>query len=137
MKQERIYSIDTLRFVANFCIILTHTRVIYYAPSFDMHGALLAISYPIYYICRLALPFFFLFSGYFFTRSILKGNPVKVLFITACKRLLLVFFCYQILYALIPANEVKFLKDVTLYGWIRTYYWYFLDLNHHPVYLFF
>jgi len=83
----------------------------------------------------LALPFFFLFSGYFFTRSILKGKPVGALFANFCKRLIPVFFCYQILYALIPKSGASFLKDVTLYGWLKSYYWYFLDLNQHPVYL--
>jgi surface polysaccharide O-acyltransferase-like enzyme len=132
MKSERIYSIDTLRFMANFLIILTHTQVIYFAPSFDIHGLILSLSYVIYGIGRLAVPFFFIFSGYFFTKSILKGAQINILYLRAFRKLFIAFICYQILYGLIPLTSVDFHKRAAIYGWLRTLYWYFQNLIHHP-----
>lgn len=128
MKTNHFYSIDTLRFFANFCIVLTHTRVTYARPTEDMQGIMLWVALVVYNVCRLALPFFFVFAGFFYGKSLLKGALLKNKYREAFKKLMAVFLGCGVLYALVPHNGIHFLVDIEKYGWFKTYYWYFQDI---------
>lgn len=128
MKANRFYSIDTLRFFANFCIVLTHTRVAYTRPTENLDGLMLGVAFIVYNISRMALPFFFIFSGFFYGKSLLKTGTPKDTYWKTFKKLLVVYFCCGLLYALIPRNGAHFLMDTEKYGWLKTYYWYLQDL---------
>jgi surface polysaccharide O-acyltransferase-like enzyme len=128
MKAQRIYSIDVLRFFANFCIVLTHTRVAYTRPTENLDGLMLGAAFIVYNISRMALPFFFILSGFFYGKSLLKTGTPKDTYWKTFKKLLVVYFCCGILYALIPRNGAHFLMDTEKYGWLKTYYWYLQDL---------
>lgn len=128
MKTDRYYSIDTLRFFANFCIVLAHTRVAYVRPWEDLQGAMFWIALIIYNICRMALPFFFIFAGYFYGRSLLKGGSLKKRYLETFKKLAAIFLCCSVLYVLFPRDGGHFLADSERYGWLRAYYWYLQDI---------
>ncbi len=135
---QHIYSVDILRFLANFCIVLSHTRVVYATPVVTMHGFMLISSFTIYNICRLALPLFFIFSGFFYGKSILNASLSKLQsrYMDACKRIFLIFIVFIFLYGLIPGNGGGFLVEIWQYGWVKTYYWHFQSIFENPLFLF-
>lgn len=89
---NRNYMIDAMRLVASFFIICIHTGIPYYADNGivnTMHNAL----------CRFAVPFFFMITGYYIDRAILKKYIFKIIRIVAVA--LIVY--YPIAYLFRPA----------------------------------
>jgi surface polysaccharide O-acyltransferase-like enzyme len=93
-------TIDLFRVIAIFGVILVHTdpvtrKVFTSAPE---HLANLMITGA----GRLAVPFFFVVSGYFFGRKLRAGAPPLPLFARYAKRLLRIWVLWSLVYLLIP-----------------------------------
>ena len=121
---ERNRTIDFLRFVFSLMVIAVHTDF------------LIDISTPIYYmftlgIARIAVPFFFIVSGYFFRQSQLNGKSrkqyllklVKYYFIFITVDLLAIGYFYYNEYTSIA----QFIRKYLVCG-ISGSYWYFPSL---------
>lgn len=93
-------TIDLFRVIAIFGVIVVHTdpvtrKVFTSAPE---HLANLMITGA----GRLAVPFFFVVSGYFFGRKIRDGAPPLPLFTNYAKRLLRIWVLWSLIYLCLP-----------------------------------
>jgi len=86
---QRYSSIDAVRTAAIFAVICIHIK------PFD---SVLLIQ-----VCRFAVPYFFIASGFFFGKQLEKGTPPATLFLRYFNRLGLVFVAWSLIYVLAPS----------------------------------
>lgn len=67
----RLYSLDLSRWIAAFLVICIHTVPL---SSFSRLGNALFVQV----VCRLAVPFFFVCSGYFLRKKTAKAEPGQI-----------------------------------------------------------
>ena len=123
---SHVYSIDVLRFLGSFLIVLLHAGVFYTRPT-DNHGILQMISFLIFDANRMAVPLYFIFSGYFFSKMIQKGTLVKSIYLKTCGRLLFICFCFNFFYSLVPWEYSYYAQNIFKYGFWHAYYWHLLE----------
>lgn len=65
----------------------------------------------------------------------MNGTSLKDLYIHYIKRLLIIFIGWSFIYSL-PRLSSDLIQSIVQYGWLRTYYWHFIDnFASHPAYL--
>ncbi len=128
----RITSIDTFRVWAILAVVGIHAFAFWLYP----------IAYDgVQLLNRFAVPFFFITSGYFFTKKTLAGNDPTALAFATLKNLALIFFIWSCVYALAPAFIPKNWANVTQNGLLSELVkqaaitW--ADLQQRPIFYFF
>lgn len=133
---QRNNSIESLRFIAAFAVICIH-----YFYAKDKQLTLIVNQW-----ARFAVPFFFVVSGYFLAEK-LKKNDTPQIYLQFIKRLLILYFVWQIIYFLNPNHHGEIyirglvkaynskLRGVTDHGWWYTltagwaqHLWFFFSL---------
>ncbi len=76
LEKRNLFSIDVLRGLAIFAVVIIHVNPFYYAFESPISVPFI-ISYFFQQYCRFAIPFFFVVSGYFFGRALNKGIALK------------------------------------------------------------
>jgi len=120
-------TIDLFRVIAIFGVIVVHTdpvtrKVFTSAPE---HLASLTITGA----GRLAVPFFFVVSGYFFGGKIREGAPPLPLFARYAKRLLRIWVLWSLIYLLLPLRLGQWLDE----GWWPAVVQQFRHMAAHPL----
>lgn len=123
MINTRNATIDVMRFLANFMVILIHVNFL--NLSADTYGVP-AFRFMADLICsfRISVPLFFIISGYFFGRKIVRGTDPLPLLKKALGRIFLLFVCWNVVYFIIPANWIQLTME---FGIMRPVYWHMLD----------
>ncbi|HKN85786.1 MAG TPA: acyltransferase [Nitrospiraceae bacterium] len=106
---------DTLRVLAMLTVVAIHTN--FELPTESFTTAHRAIVWVLQQCYSWAVPFFFIVSGYFFTRGWHPGSKTVRRYVIRLVSLLLV---WHIIDACAPHNP---LADIEEYGFIRTLYW--------------
>lgn len=88
---DKIISIDLMRVICAYMVVAIHVH-----PFEDINHNLGYIFTQI--IPRIAVPFFFVVSGYFFTKSLIKDNEVTMRYL---KRLIKIYTLWSIVYFLL------------------------------------
>lgn len=92
--EKRTYSsIDITKFFFCLCIIALHTHLLSFLPTFEKYLIVKNLF-------RLAVPFFFISSGYFLASKWYKNGGGFYIILKYCKRLLLPLFVFSIVYIL-------------------------------------
>lgn len=126
---KRNNSINYMRLVCSFLVVAIHTN------PFKEENILLSYIFT-EIIPRIAVPFFFVISGYFYIKSLNNNDNNKKIFIKYLKRLLRIYIIWSSIYFII--NFIKALEyGFTIKGfvvdciykffWMGSYYhlWYF------------
>jgi len=125
MDKERNSSVDILRFLGIYSVILIHTQIFKY--SSENYGLFIFdVLFFIFHCIRLSVPIFFIASGYFFGKSLLKGKKPHKLLVRYLKRLGTLFILWSFLYLIFPRNWVQ---EIGEYGFLRSFYYRILTLN--------
>jgi surface polysaccharide O-acyltransferase-like enzyme len=95
MNESRNYTIDFLRTIAAFSVVVLHAN---YGPS-DKQSEFVQV---IRLCARWAVPYFFLLSGYFFEKK--SRENLDKAFLGSLKNLLIIFIISNVLYSLIAAQ---------------------------------
>ena len=88
--KKTISSIDLGKFIACLFIVLLHCHVIDYASNWTGFAFTTVLL-------RIAVPFFFVTSGFFLGTKIGKGNDIKTTIYGYCKRLLFPLVIFSII----------------------------------------
>ena len=127
----RITSIDLFRIWGIIAVVAIHT--VPFTSLQNLGGGFTAVVGVLDLLLRFAVPFFFVTSGYFFGKSILRGEgPLHVL-LRYIRPLAVMFFAWSLIYA--------FVVDWVQVGWttgvLGTVYAHFLttmrQVLHHPL----
>lgn len=119
MEKRRNQTIDLLKFIFSICIIMIHTQLF---KSNDIAYKTITMG-----IARLAVPFFFITSGYYFYQRIHTYQNIKSYFIKIIK-IFIVFEIIEILLYTIPL-----LSMIQEYGFLR-YLWRIMSVGLGGVY---
>jgi len=109
-----ISSVDVARTFAICGVIWLHSSALTRIPQVYMQKVPLLYTNIILMFCRLAVPFFFIVSGYFFGRTLSKGIKLEPLFMKYTKRLLSIFAAWYLFhfladFKLFPETQLWFL----------------------------
>ncbi|WP_326513411.1 acyltransferase family protein [Clostridium intestinale] len=119
--KERYYQVDVLRFVCAILVISIHTSALY---SFgDVPGKVLSLG-----IARIAVPFFFIASGYFFYERFNNEGYLKAYIIRILKYYLISTVVYTvILFSFIKSRNSNILELVKnlLFNGVSPSLWFF------------
>ncbi|WP_374434886.1 acyltransferase [Inhella sp.] len=107
---KRIQSIDALRAIAAFAVIVIHTTP--FRTQFASNGYSLDLALFLNQLARFAVPFFFVISGYFWATKFDRQELVCSPTVEMLKRILWVFFAWSFIY-LLPWN----IYDALAQGW--------------------
>jgi len=131
MKKYRNLSIDTFKTIAIYAVVCLHV------PNFWKN---MLVCYFFENLCRFAVPFFFITSGFWFSRSLLKGTSVNALLYSYLKRLFTIFIFWSLLYGILSRaiinNIVKFDIGGLLYSLSNNILAILKDAQAHPVLFF-
>lgn len=120
----RIYSLDAMRVFAAFAVICIHTQPFSSGEVGYSNFILQHIGSFIHSLCKFAVPFFFMSSGYFFGLAILKGNSLNEYLGRYLKRIALILLSWSLFYIFLPPNLVKVILQYGLFeGYARAFYW--------------
>jgi surface polysaccharide O-acyltransferase-like enzyme len=102
---QRISSIDFVKSVAVFFVIIIHT-----APLREMEGiSFYYLDITLTQFARFAVPCFFIFSGYFFGKTIQQNSDILHTFLRYSSRYLIIFIIWSLIY-LISDTWIEFQK---------------------------
>lgn len=130
-KEKNYYYIDILKLFFSICIVALHTYLF-----LDTNPT--AYWYLSHCIWRLAVPFFFVTSGYFFCKKIKNSNTPKKVLYNSIKRLLVLLIFWLIISLPLQINNLliqglsikemilSLIKSVCFYPWGAL--WYILAL---------
>ena len=109
---SRIKGVDAIRTVAIFAVVCIHARP-FNAPGYETLGSIINV------LCRFAVPFFFVASGFFFGRSLLK-HPEQVwgIWRKSISRLFLIFVAWCVIYSAVPDSGMIWRNGI-----VRSMYW--------------
>lgn len=100
----RIASLDTLRVAAMGMVVCIHTAPFYNVPDERLYIA----GRWFIHLCRIAIPFFFLTSGYLFGRSVKQGRRSPAALRARLRRLGIAFGFWAGVYILHPGLRAAF-----------------------------
>lgn len=130
-ENNNYYFVDVLKLFFSLCIIALHTHLF-----LDKNQTL--YWYSSHCIWRIAVPFFFITSGYFFSKKVKNSNDTKKVLLTAIKRLGILFVFWMIInlplqiHSLLLQNfssrqvVLELIKEIFFYPWGAL--WYILAL---------
>ena len=130
-----IYSINTLRFIANFCIVLVHCKAFYILPTFGVNNVLFFLSYIFYDLSRLALPVFFMLAGYLFGKVYQRNGLLNSTYMKFAKKISFIFICLVFLYSIPVQQDAYYDFTIDHNGFLHAYYWHLLNLFRNPIFL--
>lgn len=124
----RISSIDFIRTLAIFSVILIHTS------PFKTYNTELTnyLAVLINQGARFAVPFFFIVSGYFLGKKICAIVDPNVFFYAFAKRILLIFVAWSLIYLLVP-NNIEAFSSYGVKAFIQVPYWRWLTIINEPL----
>jgi surface polysaccharide O-acyltransferase-like enzyme len=108
MSTTRISSIDFIRVLAIFAVILMHTRSF---AVYTLYTVILNQS------ARFAVPFFFIIAGYLFGKKLNTGKSLDQISLSYGSRILWIFLFWSFVYLLLPLLSPK---TFTLPGFSET-----------------
>jgi surface polysaccharide O-acyltransferase-like enzyme len=126
MEKQRIASIDTLRTLAIFAVIIIHVNVYYHWHN--LTGFEEILSRGLAAVCLWAVPLFFTISGYFFGKSLQKDNNATKTYQKSMRRLIFIFIAWGAIYSF-PHLSAATWQSIHEHGWLRTYYWHLQELT--------
>lgn len=114
--------IDYLKLFFAICIVIIHTDL--------LASEKLSLWMILHGICRLAVPFFFIASGFFYGRKLIKSEDIKSDLIKYCKRLFIPFcfwlvLDYYLFYSFVNGSGNLLLKTIQyliFYPWGAMWY---------------
>lgn len=98
---SRLQGIDTFKLIASFAVICLHTAPFEYSAKEYSSAFFENLEIFIYLLSRMAVPYFFISSGYFFGKALAKDLSTKILFKRYIKKLFFVFLSWTIFYAVL------------------------------------
>jgi surface polysaccharide O-acyltransferase-like enzyme len=98
----RLAGVDALRVLAAFMVVCIHALPFSH-PAYEI--GLFRPSEAILALCRAAVPFFFIASGYFFARSIESPEMAPRLLARQGRRLMLLFLAWCVIYFVVPPPQ--------------------------------
>lgn len=122
MTQKRYYfSIDIMKYICAIMVLSIHMAPFEQISPLlnDLWGSV---------ICRVAVPFFFIASAFFFFK---KEGSIKKNFVTYGKRILMLYAIYTVIYLVILAikgqleSPIKIVQEI-LFSGVCIHLWYFL-----------
>jgi peptidoglycan/LPS O-acetylase OafA/YrhL len=128
MEKSRNSTIDVLRCAASYTVILIHTKIFQSSAEY-YHGWLhdfFTVLFKLFQSIHVAVPFFFVTSGYFFGKTLKKGEPLKSAWWRYAERIIRLFLVWSTVYYFIP---LSWLDLVIQYGFLKTFYWHLIDLS--------
>lgn len=117
--QDRIQSVDTVRVLAIFAVIVIHTTP--FASEFTRLGHVLDLATVLNQFARFAVPYFFLVSGYFWAAKFDHVDSLRKPTLVMAKRIVFVFLAWSVMY-LLPTNFFEAL-EFGLFGPVKMVYW--------------
>ena len=132
---NRIESVEMIRLISIFAVIVIHTTPFLNESSLtgvDIHsvwGVLIKQA------STFAVPFFFIISGYFWSRKIHDRNQIFFISLRQCKRLLKILLFWSLIY--ITPYNFTYTIDYGIIGPFKVLYWNLNDLLSHPFLLLF
>ncbi|HLI17314.1 MAG TPA: acyltransferase [Rhodanobacteraceae bacterium] len=120
-------TIDLFRLVAIFGVIIVHTSPV--TPKVFGGAADQLVNLMITGAGRLAVPFFFVVSGYFFGRKIHSGSPPLPLFAHYATRLLRIWVLWSLIYLCLPLRLGQWFHQ----GWGAAVVHQFEHMAAHPL----
>jgi len=129
MNNKRLASIDTLRFLAIWGVLIIHGQ---YFFGWSYKHTIGWVQIPAWLMSKttsFSVPLFFIVSGYLFGKAYLKEKNITDVYFKHIQRLLIVFIGWSIIYSLLwySIDAIHHWSHVKQYGFIRTYYWYIHD----------
>lgn len=122
MTQKRYYfSIDIMKYICAIMVLSIHIAPLEQISPLlnDLWGSV---------ICRVAVPFFFITSAFFFFK---KEGSLKKNFVTYAKRILILYAIYTVIYLVILTikgqleSPIKIVQEI-LFSGVCIHLWYFL-----------
>lgn len=131
-KGRRIPSIDFMRVIAIFAVILIHAYpfgnisigIGKYLKVFINQGA------------RFAVPFFFIVTGFIWGKKLASGQDAMRVFLGYGRRIAVIFIAWSVIYLVVP-SDLSFLTASGSFEFLKTVYYRFLSLSDDPLMLVF
>jgi surface polysaccharide O-acyltransferase-like enzyme len=132
---ERIQSIDTIKVIASFAVILLHTAPFEFSALAYNNNLFLTLEIIVYLLSRFAVPYFFLASGYFFGKSLEKGTPLIALYKKQIKKLAILFLAWSLFYGIFTNHLIASILKYNLLEGFKTaiYQETFLFIKNQPL----
>jgi len=131
--EKHLQGFDTMRFFAIFAVICIHTSPYNFSAEKLDSGALWALNFIIDKLCRFAVPYFFIVSGYFFGKSLQKKPPFAA-FKQYARRIFSIFAGWVVLYGIITETTLVSILKKGFPGYVKAF---FTDtvgfIGNHPV----
>ncbi len=120
--RQRIHSIDVFKCFAMFEVIFIHAEPLKGLLEIYPDSGWISVEHQLAMIfCRMAVPFFFAVSGYFFYSFLQQNRP----FPPYIKRIARVFICWSLFYMIWPTYHYYSFAE---HGWMRGIYWSWLHV---------
>lgn len=126
---ERNKSVDVIRVIAIFAVVVIHTRP--FPHGFFNIGIDFNVGDLLNQISRFAVPFFFVISGYYWASKFTDSESSFNFSIKMAKRISKLFLAWSLIY-LLPTNIAEALSHGML-GPIKVIYWNIYDAIYHPM----
>ena len=127
MDNKRLASIDTLRFLAIWGVLVIHAPYFFGSSDKDITGWVKILFWLSNKASFFSVPFFFIVSGYFFGKAYLKEKNITRVYLKHIQRLLIIFIGWSFIYSIFSFNP--FSADqwhvIKQYGLAHAYYRHF------------
>jgi surface polysaccharide O-acyltransferase-like enzyme len=133
LHRDRIQSVDTLRLIAIFAVIVIHTAP--FAGDLEAVGTKLDLALVLNQLARFAVPYFFLISGYFWATKFADAQSVQKPTQVMARRIIVILLAWSTIY-LLPTNLAEPFK-YGVFGPVKMVYWNVIEALKHPGSLFF
>lgn len=120
---NRISSFDAIKILAAFAVVCLHAQIFQYSAEVYSSPVFFELHFIVQTICRFAVPFFFMVSGYFFAQSIIKGAEPRKLFLKYTRRFLRIFVGWSIIYLFLHQGFMRLILDFGLWqGLLKSFF---------------
>lgn len=126
---SRIKSIDLIRTIAIFAVIVIHTTP--FDPPQAALGQQLDVATILNQLARFAVPFFFIVSGYFWAAKCYDAPSIRTSAWKIASRIVAIFIVWSAIY-LLPTNPIEAMQGGAS-GLIKTVYWNLGSTLQHPM----
>jgi surface polysaccharide O-acyltransferase-like enzyme len=118
--EKHLQGFDTMRLFAIFAVICIHTSPYNFSAEKYASDTLWAVNFIIDKLCRFAVPYFFIVSGYFFGKSLQKKPPL-VVFKQYARRIFSIFVGWTVLYGIITETTLGSIIKNGFPGYVKAF----------------
>jgi surface polysaccharide O-acyltransferase-like enzyme len=118
--EKHLQGFDTMRFFAIFAVICIHTSPYNFSAEKFHSNGFWALNFIIDKLCRFAVPYFFIVSGYFFGKSLQKNPPVTV-FKQYARRIFSIFAGWTVIYGIITQTTLESIFKNGFPGYVKAF----------------